>query len=533
MVDEGLKEQLRTYFEKLTKDVEIVYDNGEHEYKPELLEYLRAVSECSERIHLRENASNPQHPLHFTLVSEGKDTGIHFEGIPGGHEFSSFVLAILQAGGTPIRLDETLQERLKTIDETLEFETVVSLECHNCPDVVQTLNSISLLNPKIQHTMIDGALFPEIVEARKIQGVPSVFLNGQSFATGKVDASVIIERLLEKTAGSGGTIDVQVLEKSSENVYDVTILGGGPAGVASAVYSARKGLKVLVVAERIGGQVKDTMGIENLISVPETTGPALTQILSEQLRSHNVELRQFVRVKEIQDAPEGDPKTVILNSGEAIRSWTLIIATGAKWRELNVPGEKENIGNGVAYCPHCDGPFFKGKDVAVIGGGNSGVEAALDLSGIVRSVKLLEFTDALKADQVLLNRLYNTPNIEVILSAETTEILAENGKVKQIAYRDRKTSELRHLDLDGVFIQIGLIPNSDFAKGLLETNRFGEILIDDKCRTSLPGIFACGDVTTTPYKQIVIAMGEGAKASLSAFEYLLKTPKKVRMYNSR
>lgn len=529
MIDESLKSQLKDYFQKLSKNIELVYDAGDHEKKSELVEYMKGVADCSDKISVRENTESIKNPLHFTLTSEGKETGIFFDGIPGGHEFTSFILAILQAGGSPIRLDEGIQSRLKTIQEPLEFETVVSLECHNCPDVVQTLNSISLLNPNIKHTMIDGSLYPDLVESRKIQGVPSVFLNGDSFATGKVDAGVIIERLLEKssteksngTSGSGENI--QVKDDAPKKIYDVAVIGGGPAGVASAVYSARKGLKVLVIADRIGGQVKDTMGIENLISQIETTGPQLTGVLSEQLKHNGVEVREFLRVKELQDAPEGSPKKIILNTGEEIQSHTIIIATGAKWRELNVPGEKENIGNGVAYCPHCDGPFFKGKDVAVIGGGNSGVEAALDLAGIVKSVTVLEFADTLKADKVLIDRMEKTSNIHVHASAQTTEILAKDGKMNALVYKDRKTDETKTLDLDGVFIQIGLIPNSEFAKGLLEMNRFGEIIVDDKCKTNIPGIFACGDVTTTPYKQIIIAMGEGAKASLASFEYLLKT----------
>ncbi|MCC5816754.1 MAG: alkyl hydroperoxide reductase subunit F, partial [Leptospira sp.] len=499
MVDESLKEQLKEYFQRLTKNIDIVYDTGDHEHKSELVDYLTAVAECSDKITLKENSQATKNPLHFSFFVDGTDSGVYFDGIPGGHEFSSFVLAILQVGGSPIRLDEGIQARLKTITEPLEFETVVSLECHNCPDVVQTLNSISLLNPNIKHTMIDGSLFPDLVEKRKVQGVPSVFLNGDSFATGKVDASTIIERLLEKST-SNGSNNVEVKDDGApQKIYDVAVIGGGPAGVASAVYSARKGLKVLVIADKIGGQVKDTMGIENLISTLQTTGPELTGVLSEQLKHNGVEVKQFLRVKELQDAPEGHPKKIVTNSGEVIQSKTVIIATGAKWRELNVPGEKENIGNGVAYCPHCDGPFFKGKDVAVIGGGNSGVEAALDLSGIVKSVTVLEFADSLRADQVLLDRMDRTPNITVHASAQTTEVLARDGKVHALTYKDRTSDEIKTIDLDGVFVQIGLIPNSDFAKGILEMNRFGEIIVDDKCKTNIPGIFACGDVTTTPY----------------------------------
>jgi alkyl hydroperoxide reductase subunit F len=522
MIDDSLKAQLKEYFQKITQKIEIVYDSGDHESKPELLQYLKDVSDQSPNISLRENTVNTKNPLHFTIISEGKETGIHFDGIPGGHEFSSFILALLQSGGSPVRLDEAIQAMVKGIQEPLEFETVVSLDCHNCPDVVQTLNSLSLLNPNFKHTMIDGALFPELVEKRKVQGVPTVFLNGEGFATGKVDASTIIQRILEKSQSSGETIAVK--SEGDAVLYDVVVVGGGPAGVASAVYSARKGLNVLVIADKLGGQVKDTMGIENLISVLKTTGPALTGVLAEQLKENGIKFKEYLRVKEIRDLGEYQPKELVLNSGEVIRTKTVIIATGAKWRELNVPGEKENLGSGVAYCPHCDGPFFKGKDVAVVGGGNSGVEAALDLSGIVSSVQLLEFTDTLKADQVLLDRLNRTPNIKVYTSAQTTEVLSRDGKVTGLVYKDRTDDSIKKIDLDGIFVQIGLIPNSEFLKGFLEMNRFGEIVIDEKCRTSVSGIFACGDVTTTPYKQIIISMGEGAKASLAAFEYLLKMP---------
>ena len=389
----------------------------------------------------------------------------------------------------------------------------ISLSCHNCPEVVQALNQFALLNDNITSEMIDGGLYQNLISERDIQGVPSVYLNGELFANGKVDAASLIDKLIErdpslKEANTGVQLPLQ----------DVTVIGGGPAGVASAIYSARKGLKVTVVAESFGGQVKDTMGIENLISVPKTTGPELVGNLMEHVNDYDITLKEHVRVENIE---KGNVKTITLSSGEQIRTRSLVVATGARWRELGVPGERENVGNGVAYCPHCDGPFFKGKDVAVIGGGNSGIEAALDLAGIVKSVTVFEFMPTLKADQVLIDQAEKRDNITIIKNAATRQILAEKGKVNAIEYQDRSTNEVHTLDLAGVFVQIGLVPNSQFMKDVVEMTPYGEIVVDTKCQTSEAGIFAAGDVTTVPYKQIVISMGEGAKASLAAFEYLL------------
>jgi alkyl hydroperoxide reductase subunit F len=516
MFDEELKEQLRGYFTRIVKPVQLQMHTGEHESRHELKQMLSEVAALSDWIELTEKTDDDVSPVSFDVLSEGKPTGIRFSGIPGGHEFSSLILAILQAGGSPVRLDEGLQNLVRGLEGQMHFQTVVSLSCHNCPDVVQTLNSFALLNPRITHEMIDGALFPEFVEKHGIQGVPAVFLNGEPFANGKIDAGQIIDRIIKKNASS-----LKVHE--SDRLYDVAIVGAGPAGVAAAIYSARKGLAVTVIAERIGGQVKDTMGIENLITTSYTTGPELTATLGSLLRSHEVDVREHLRVDHIEN---GDAyKTIVLNTSERIRSRTVILATGAKWRELNVPGEKEFLGRGVAYCPHCDGPFFKGKDVAVIGGGNSGVEAALDLAGIVRSVKLFEFTDRLNADEVLIRRLKETPNIEAAVNAQVTEVLHDGEKVTGIRYINRTTGEEIEYPLDGIFIQIGLIPGTDFVRGLVECNRYGEIIVDTHGRTSVPGIFAAGDATTVPYKQIVIALGDGAKAAITAFEYLLKQPK--------
>jgi len=412
-----------------------------------------------------------------------------------------------------MKLDDSIANLIKQVRKPLQFEVFISLSCHNCPDVVQALNQFALLNPDISAEMLDGGLFPEIIKERDIQGVPTVYLNGELFANGKVDAAQLLDKLIEFEPEITQAVDQPTLP-----LQDVTVIGGGPAGVASAIYSARKGLKVTLIAERLGGQVKDTMGIENLISVPKTTGPELTGALQNHLNDYDITVKEHLRVTGVE---QGNVKKVTLTSGEVISTRALIVATGARWRELGVPGEKENIGNGVAYCPHCDGPFFKGRDVAVIGGGNSGIEAALDLAGIVHSVTVFEFLPQLKADQVLIDQAIARDNITIITNAATKQILAEDGKVVGVEYEDRNSGEIKHEELAGVFVQIGLVPNSQVVADLVETKPWGEIVINEKCETSAPGIYACGDVTTVPYKQIVVAMGEGAKASLAAFEYLL------------
>lgn len=515
MLTQDILNALKGYAANMQKTVTFVLQTGEHSKREELKKFLSDVAGISDKIQLEERDTNGvlRSSVSFLLEADGEDTGIRFSGIPGGHEFNSFVLAMLHASGTPLKVDDSVQGIVKGVKEELNFEVFISLSCHNCPDVVQALNQFALLNPNITSEMIDGGLYQSLVSERDIQGVPSVYLNGELFANGKVDASTLIDKLLErdpslKQANAGQSLPLQ----------DVTVIGGGPAGVSSAIYSARKGLKVTVIADRFGGQVKDTMGIENLISVPKTTGPELVGNLAEHMKDYDITLKEHVRVESIE---KGNIKTLTLSSGEQIKTKTIIVATGARWRELGVPGEKENIGNGVAYCPHCDGPFFKGKDVAVIGGGNSGIEAALDLAGIVKSVTVFEFMPTLKADQVLINQAEKRENVTIIKNAATKQIVAGNGKVTAIEYQDRATDEVHSLPLAGVFVQIGLVPNSQFMKGVVELTQHGEIVVDNKCKTSEPGIFAAGDVTTVPYKQIVISMGEGAKASLSAFEYLL------------
>ncbi|MFC3122175.1 alkyl hydroperoxide reductase subunit F [Agaribacter flavus] len=519
MLTQDILNALKTYMKDLQNTITLVVQTGEHDKRQELVDMLSQIASLSDKVSVEERDTNGvlRSPLSFTLEQNGQASGIVFSGVPGGHEFNSLILALLQTGGSKLKLDDSIQNMVKKVNSKLDFQVFVSLSCHACPDVVQAMNQFALLNENISAEMIDGGVYPDLVDEKKIQGVPTVFLNGEVFASGKVEIAGIVEKL--------GKVAPEILQASNDEpelpLQDVTVIGGGPAGVAAAIYSARKGLNVTIVADRFGGQVKDTMGIENLISVPKTTGPELAGSLMQHLNDYDVTLKEHLRVDSIEN---GFIKTIQLNNGEVFKTRTIIVATGANWRELGVPGEKENIGNGVAYCPHCDGPFYKGKDVAVIGGGNSGVEAALDLAGIVNKVTVFEFMPELKADGVLVEQLEKRDNISVIKNVATKQVLAETGKVNAIEYIDRETNEVLKKDLQGIFVQIGLVPNSKVVDGLVDLSKHGEIIINEKGQTSEEGIFACGDVTTVPYKQIVVAMGEGSKAALAAFDYLLLNP---------
>lgn len=522
MLTQDILNALKGYMKDLKNDITFVVQTGEHKKRAELLEMLNQLATTSSKITVAEldRSTDLRSPVSFLVQANGIDTGIMFSGVPGGHEFNSLILAVLQSGGSELKLDKSIQNMVKKVTGKLKFQVYVSLSCHACPDVVQAMNQFALLNPNIETEMIDGGVYPELIEQNNIQGVPTVYMNGEVFASGMVDIAGIIEKL------SAARPEVLVQGEHSEAapempLQDVAVIGGGPAGISAAIYSARKGLKVTIIADRFGGQVKDTMGIENLVSVKYTTGPELTGSLVSHLDQHEITKKEHMRVDKIE---KGDIKTLTLSNGEVIRARSIIIATGANWRELGVPGEKENIGNGVAYCPHCDGPFYKGKDVAVIGGGNSGVEAALDLAGIVKSVTVYEFLPELKADQVLIDQMNKRDNITVVKNAATKQIVAENGKVKAIEYIDRATNEVHQHVLQGIFIQIGLVPNSKVLEGVVSLTKYGEVIINEKGATSETGIFACGDVTTVPYKQIVVAMGEGSKASLASFDYLLMNP---------
>lgn len=515
MLDQNLLDAVKSYSANITRPIQLVIGAGEHEKRAELIDFLTKIAGTTDKIQFDTQViDNRLSPMSFKITTQNRDTGIVFSGIPGGHEFTSLILAILQAGGHTLKLDEDIQQLVKHIQEPLKFQTFVSLSCHNCPDVVQALNQFAILNDHIENEMIDGGVFPELVAEKKIQGVPAVFLNGKPFANGKVDTAKLIEKLQEQYPNLLASANETQLE-----TQDVTVIGGGPAGTAAAIYTARKGLRVAIVADRIGGQVKDTQDIENLISIPLTNGNTLAANLATHIKEYNITVKEHVSVSKLEEVDGG--YQVTLSTGVSWLSRTVILATGAKWRKLGVKGEDENIGNGVAYCPHCDGPFFKGKDVAVIGGGNSGVEAALDLAGIVNHVTVLEFGDSLRADQVLIDKAEARENITIIKSAATTEITTDGSKVNALIYQDRVSGNSQTLPLSAVFVQIGLVPNSEIAKGLVTMTPQGEIEIDAKCCTSKAGIFACGDVTTVPYKQINIAMGEGSKAGLAAFEYLM------------
>jgi alkyl hydroperoxide reductase subunit F len=478
---------------------------------------LEDIASVSEKVSLLENGIDARKPS-FTVGKVGEPARISFAGLPMGHEFTSLILALLQASGYAPKISDEQVEQIKSLTGQFRFETYISLSCHNCPDVVQALNTMAALNPNVRHVMIDGALNQTEVETRQIMAVPSVWLNGEPFDDGRMTLAEIIAKV---DTGASSREAAKLAEKAP---FDVLVVGGGPAGAAAAIYAARKGIRTGILAERFGGQVMDTMAIENLISVPQTDGPKLGRALEEHVKEYDVDIMNLQRVEALIPGTAGGLHEVRLANGAVMKSKSIILATGARWRELNVPGEQEYRGKGVAYCPHCDGPLFKGKHVAVVGGGNSGVEAAIDLAGIVGHVTLLEFGDTLRADAVLQSKLHSLPNVTVIKSAQTTEVTGAGGKVNGLTYTDRVTGQSQHVALEGVFVQIGLLPNTDFLKGVVNLSRFGEIEIDAKGQTNIPGVLAAGDCTTVPYKQIIIAMSEGAKASLSAFDYLIRSP---------
>ncbi|MEA1607965.1 alkyl hydroperoxide reductase subunit F [Pseudomonas spirodelae] len=517
MLDATLKAQLKAYLEKVTQPFEIVATLDDSDKSRELSALLHDIVSLTDKITLREDGSDSRAPS-FALNRPGADIGLRFAGIPMGHEFTSLVLALLQVGGHPSKLEADVIEQVKGVEGQFSFETYFSLSCQNCPDVVQALNLMAVLNPNIRHVAIDGALFQSEVEERQIMSVPSIYLNGELFSQGRMG----VEEILAKIDTGAAKRDAEKL--NAKDAFDVLVVGGGPAGAAAAVYAARKGIRTGVAAERFGGQVLDTMSIENFISVQETEGPKLVRALEEHVKQYDVDIMNLQRASAIIPAKQaGGLHEVQFDSGASLKAKTLILATGARWREMNVPGEQEYRGKGVAYCPHCDGPLFKGKRVAVIGGGNSGVEAAIDLAGIVAHVTLIEFDNQLRADAVLQNKLNSLPNVSIIKSALTTEVKGDGQKVSGLVYQDRTTEQLHTIELEGIFVQIGLLPNSDWLKGVIELSPRGEIIVDAKGSTSVPGIFAAGDVTTVPYKQIVIAIGEGAKASLSAFDHLIRS----------
>ncbi len=526
MLDSDLKTQLQTYLQKLTRPVRIsaALDDGEKSH--ELRELLHELTRLSDKVTLRETSEGAASGTadrvpSFALTTPGEDISLRFAGIPMGHEFTSLVLALLQVGGHPSKLAQDTIEQIRALegdapDGKLAFETYFSLSCQNCPDVVQALNLMAVLNPKISHVAIDGALFQDEVEARQVMSVPTVFLNGDTFGAGRMSVEDILAKL------DTGTTARDAAKIAAKDPFDVLIVGGGPAGAAAAIYAARKGIRTGIAAERFGGQVMDTMAIENFISVPETEGPKLAAAMERHVRDYDVDIMHLQRAEQLVPAGGDGLVEIKLASGASLKSKSVILATGARWRQMNVPGEQDYRNKGVAYCPHCDGPLFKGKRVAVIGGGNSGAEAAIDLAGIVAHVTLVEFDGKLRADEVLQRKLRSMANVDIVVSAQTTEVLGDGRKVTGLTYLDRATQTPHTLALDGIFVQIGLLPNTEWLKGTLELAPRGEIVIDKLGQTSLPGVFAAGDATTVPYKQIVIAMSEGSKAALGAFDHLIR-----------
>ncbi len=521
MLDDSVKGQLKAYFERITQPVELIASLDDGAKSQEMDTLLRQIEALSDKITLVRRDDDARKPS-FAINRAGTDIGVRFAGLPMGHEFNSLILALLQVGGHPSKEAPELIEQIRNLDGEYRFETYFSLSCQNCPDVVQALNLMSALNPRIKHVAIDGALFQDEVEARKVMAVPSIYLNGEPFAQGRMG----LEQILAK-------IDTGAVARAAEKIkakdaFDVLVVGGGPAGAAAAVYAARKGIRTGIAAERFGGQVLDTMAIENFISVPHTEGPKLAAALEQHVKDYDVDIMNLQRAEELVPArTPGGLIEVRLAGGASLKAKTVILSTGARWRQMGVPGESEYRNKGVAYCPHCDGPLFKGKRVAVIGGGNSGVEAAIDLAGIVAHVTLIEFDSQMRADAVLQRKLASLPNVRVITSGQTMEVHGDGNKVTGLSYKDRNTGELHRVDLEGIFVQIGLVPNTEWLKGALALSPRGEIEIDARGQTSVPGVFAAGDATTVPYKQIVIALGEGSKAALSAFDYLIRVPADV------
>src|SRR6266478_2024922 len=521
MLDADLKTQLKGYLERITHPIALVASVDDGEASGEMTALLRDVAEQSERVTLvrSDGVDTGERTPSFRIERNGTDIGVRFAALPSGHEFTSLVLALLQVGGYPPKLDADLVERIRALEGEFSFETYMSLTCQNCPDVVQALNAMSVLNPRIRHVAIDGALYQDEVENLGILSVPAVYLNGEPFGQGRMGVEEILSKL------DRGPVARDAAKPDAKAPYDVLIVGGGPAGAAAAIYAARKGIRTGIVAERFGGQLVDTMAIENFVSVAETDGPKFAAALEQHVRRYDVEMLSAQRAEKlVPPAEPGGLAEVRLANGTRLTARSVVLATGARWRNIDVPGEQKYRNRGVAYCPHCDGPLFKGKRVAVIGGGNSGVEAAIDLAGLVSHVTLIEFDAQLRADAVLEARLRSLPNVTIITGAQTTEVTGDGERVNGLIYKDRQSGALHTVELADVFVQIGLVPNTDWLKGTVKLTPRGEVEVDARGQTSVPGVFAAGDCTVVPYKQIVIAVGEGAKASLSAFDHLIRSP---------
>lgn len=519
MLDANLKQQLKAYLENLKTPVELVKFVDDSAKSAELSTLVDEIASLSDKVTIVAADSSNERIPSMLVRSTATGSEMRFAGLPMGHEFTSLVLALLHSGGHPLKLDADTIEQIKQLEGEYRFETYVSLSCHNCPDVVQALNMMAALNTNITNVMIDGALFQQEVDERQVMAVPSVYLNGELFGNGRMELAEILQKI-DKNA------DKRAADKINQKApYDFLVVGGGPAGSAAAIYAARKGIRTGIIAEKFGGQLLDTVGIENFISVTSTTGPKLVQNLEAHVTEYDIDVMANNRAAKVIEArEEGGYISVELENGAVVQSRSVMLSTGARWRKMNVPGEVEYAGKGVAYCPHCDGPLFKGKSVAVIGGGNSGIEAAIDLAGIVKHVTVLEFDSKLRADEVLQRKAKSMGNIDIILNAQTTEVLGDGSQVTGLQYTDRTTGDSHKVELSGIFVQIGLVPNSEFLKGTVELTPRGEIIIGAHNETNIPGVFAAGDVTNIPYKQIIIAMGQGANAALGAFDYLIRTP---------
>ena len=516
MLDDTLKAQLQQYLGLLRQPIRLIASLDDSETGTDMKSLLETIVSLSDKVTLDTSGTDARKPS-FVVAREGESQGVRFAGLPLGHEFTSLVLALLWTGGHPPKVEPEVIDSIKALDGDFSFEVYMSLTCHNCPDVVQALSLMAIFNPKVKTVVIEGGAFQKEVEERQIMAVPMVFLNGQVFGSGRMSVEEIVAKL------DTGAAQREAAKLDAKDPFEVLIVGGGPAGAAAAVYAARKGIRVGVAAERFGGQTNDTMAIENYISVLETDGPKFAAALEAQVRHYGVDIMNLQRADKLIPAGADGLVQVQMENGATLKAKTVILSTGARWRNVNVPGEAEYKNKGVAYCPHCDGPLFKGKRTAVIGGGNSGIEAAIDLAGIVEHVTVIEFAEQLKADAVLVNKLHSLPNVTVHTNAQTTEITGDGSKVNGIRYKDRATGTEHHVELAGVFVQIGLVPNTEFLKGTVELSKFGEIVVDAKGHTNVPGVFAAGDCTTVPYKQIVIAAGEGAKAALSAFDHLIRS----------
>ncbi|UKE50193.1 alkyl hydroperoxide reductase subunit F [Xanthomonas translucens] len=517
MLDADLKTQLKAYLERVVRPIHITASVDDGARSREMLDLLEDLVLLSDQISLDVHRDSAERTPSFALSSPGHDIHLRFAGLPLGHEFTSLVLALLQVGGHPSKATAEVIEQVRNLPGDYVFETYFSLSCQNCPDVVQALNLAAVLNPNIKHVAIDGALFQDEVEARQIMSVPTVYLNGDVFDQGRMSLEQIVAKL-----------DTGAAKRDAANIaakapFDVLVIGGGPAGAAAAIYAARKGIRTGVAAERFGGQVLDTMAIENFISVQETEGPKMAAALEQHVRQYDVDIMNLQRAEQLIPAGADGLVEIKLANGASLKSRSVILSTGARWRQMNVPGEDQYRNKGVAYCPHCDGPLFKGKRVAVIGGGNSGVEAAIDLAGIVSHVTLVEFDAKLRADEVLQRKLRSLGNVDIIVNAQSTEVIGDGSKVTGLVYKDRVGGDVHRVALEGIFVQIGLLPNTEWLQGTVALSPRGEIVVDDRGQTSLPGVFAAGDATTVPYKQIIIAMGEGSKAALSAFDHLIRS----------